>query len=499
VYDGLTYRSTDGGLTWPQLPASPVLTASQGANLGPDAVDAAGTLYGFVYGVGVYVSHDHGQTWTQAGSMVPGPVNGDYGSSPTALIAAGTAGTLYAIINQVATSGFVSKLSADGASLLYSTYLRGYASQDGFPLYLAEPGDFYDNAWLAGIALDPAGNMIVAGGTRSRDFPTVSPEQVANAGMADAFASKISADGSSLLYSTYLGGSNDDGALGVATDAQGNVIFTGQTWSRDFPVPGGVQPPAGAFGDMFVAKLSASPNAPTITTVVNGANFLQGIEAGSWVTIKGNNLANTNPGRTWRASDFTNGALPTTLDGVSVTIDGKPAYVEYISPAQINVVAPSDTAVGSVAVVVTNNGVPSGAAPVELQAYAPAFFQFGGTNYALASRLPDYALVADPGAVAGAVAAKPGDLIVLWGTGFGPTNAPGGQLVTGAPAAPNPTVTVGGIQVPVIDAVLTAGTAGLYQVTIQIPTTMPAGVAVVQATAGGVKSWAGALLFINPN
>ena len=395
------------------------------------------------------------------------------------------------------TSGFVSKLSADGSSLLYSTYLCGHASQVAFPTYRAEPGEFQDSAWISGIALDPSGNMVVAGGTRSVDLPLASPVQAANAGMSDAFASKLSADGSTLMYSTYLGGSGDDGALAAASDAQGNVIMAGQTWSRDFPVPGGVQPPAGQYGDMFVAKLA--PGAPIITAVVNGANFLLGIEAGSWVTIRGNNLANTNPGRTWRPDEVANGALPVSLDGVSVTIDGKPAFVYYISPTQINVQAPSDTAVGTVSVVVNNNGVVSGAAPAAMQSFAPAFFQFGGTSYAIASRLPDYALVADPGAVAGAVAARPGDLIVLWGTGFGATTplTPAGQVVTGAPAAPAPTVTVGGVQVPVIDTVLTAGTAGLYQVTIQIPSTVPAGVVVVQATTGGVQSWGGALLFIN--
>ena len=190
--------------------------------------------------------------------------------------------------------------------------------------------------------------------------------------------------------------------------------------------------------------------------------------------------------------------LPASLDGVSVTIDGKPGFVEYISPTQINVQAPSDAALGTVSVVVNNNGVVSGAAPAQMQSFAPAFFEYGGTYYALASRLPDYAAVADPGAVPGAVAARPGDLIVLWGTGFGATSpvTPAGQVVTGVPAAPTPTVTVGGVSVPVLNAVLTKGTAGLYQVTIQIPSTVPAGVVVVQATAGGVQSWGGALLFV---
>jgi uncharacterized protein (TIGR03437 family) len=484
LYDGLTYRSSDGGLTWPALPASPF---TGGANA--VAVDPSGILYGYGYPPGIFVSHDHGQTFAATGSP-------SVGVGVSALIPAGTAGTLYAIIAQVGTSGFVTKLSADGSSMIYSTYLRGHASQEATVQYLSERVEFETSNWIAGIGVDSAGKASVAGGTRSIDLPTVNPFQAANAGLADAFASTLSADGTQLTYSTYLGGSKDDGALAATVDARGNVILAGQTWSEDFPVSDGTNSAAGTYGDAFVARLSPG-SAPIITSVVNGANFLSGIEGGSWVTIRGSNMANTNPGRMWRADEIINGALPTSLDGVSVTIDGKPAFVEYISPTQINLQAPSDAAVGAVAVVVNNNDAISGAALAQLQAFAPAFFQFGGTNYALATRWPDNALVADPGAVAGAVPADPGDVIVLWATGFGPTTAPAGQVVTGAPAAPAPTVTVGGVQATVISTVLTPGTVGLYQVAVQIPGNAPAGVVVVQASTGGVQSWAGALLFIN--
>ena len=97
---------------------------------------------------------------------------------------------------------------------------------------------------------------MVAGATRSNDFPIANPAQASTAGRADAFAAVLSADGSRLTYSTYVGGSGDDAALAVAADPQGNVIVAGQTWSFDFPVPGGVLPPAGQLGDVFVAKLS---------------------------------------------------------------------------------------------------------------------------------------------------------------------------------------------------------------------------------------------------
>jgi uncharacterized protein (TIGR03437 family) len=150
-------------------------------------------------------------------------------------------------------------------------------------------------------------------------------------------------------------------------------------------------------------------------------------------------------------------------------------------------------------VVVTNNGLASAPANAQLQALAPAFFQYPGTSYVTASRLPDYAPVGDPAAVPGTVAAKPGDLVVLWGTGFGATNpsVPAGTAVSGAPVAVTaPTVMVGGVAAEVVSAVLTAGSAGLYQVTIRIPPSIPAGPAAVQASVGGVRTADGVTLFI---
>jgi uncharacterized protein (TIGR03437 family) len=233
--------------------------------------------------------------------------------------------------------------------------------------------------------------------------------------------------------------------------------------------------------------------------VLNGASYLPGIEAGSWVMIQGTNLANTTPGRTWRSDEIVNGNLPTSLDGVSVAIDGKPAFVYYISPTQINVQAPSDSVVGAVSVVVDNNGSTSAPATAQLQAVAPAFFMYPGTNYAVASRLPDYALVGDPSAIPGSVAAVPGDTVVLWGTGFGATNpaVEAGTTVSGAPAVVTaPTATVGGVAAVLMNTVLTAGSAGLYQVTIQVPATAATGAVAVQASAGGVQTQGGVLLYV---
>jgi uncharacterized protein (TIGR03437 family) len=494
VYVGLSARSVDAGVTWSPLGPSPV----SGSDTSAVTVDPIGTLYAAAYGKGMFVSHDRAQTWAAIGSPIPPSTYFGIANNVTAIVPAGASGTLYAIVQNTQTSGFVTKLSADGSSIAYSTLLRGHVSMAPLVTYAAEPGVFTTQNWIDAIALDPAGNVVVAGGTRSNDFPMMNPAQASSAGRADAFAAVISADGSHLTYSTYVGGSGDDGALGVAADSQGNVIVAGQTWSFDFPVPGGVKAPAGQLGDVFVTKL-APPAAPVIASVVDAASFQPGIEAGSWVAIRGTNLSATNPGRTWRTDEVINGNLPTSLDGVSVTINGKAAFVYYISPTQINVQAPSDDALGPVNVAVTNNGVAGAPATAQLQAVAPAFFQFPGTNYASASRLPDWAAVADPSAVPGTVAAKPGDLVVLWGTGFGATNptVPAGTTVSGAPPVVTaPSVTVGGVPAEVVSTVLTTGWAGLYQVTVRIPQAAPAGPVALQASLGGVRTADGVMIFV---
>lgn len=488
VYNGLGSRSSDAGVTWSVLPSSPVT----GGPVSGVTIDPNGTLYAFVYGSGVLRSRDRAETWTGAGSPVPAPIAPGLGLSVSNMVAVGSTGTLYAAINLIASSGFVSKLSPGGKTLEYSTYLRSHPGLDGHTSYLAEPDVFGLQTWISSLALDASGNLVVAGGVRGADLPTVNAAQPKNAGLADAFVSVIAADGQAVLYSTYYGGSQDDAALALAVGSNGEIVIAGDEWSRDFP--GGVPQPVG-YSEAFVTRLT--PSRPVITAVVDGASFRPAIVSGSWVTIRGTNLAGTV--RSWRTDEIVNGVLPTSLDGVGVAIDGKPAFVAYISATQINVQAPSDSVTGPVQVVVTNNGSVSSAATVQLQPFAPAFFQFAPTPYAVATRLPGYVPVGDPAEVPGAVAAQLGDVIVLWGTGFGPTNptTPAGLTVSRAPAAAStPVVTVGGVPAEVLNTVLTTGTAGLYQITIRIPPTAPAGKVVVQASVGGAASDAGTLLFI---
>jgi uncharacterized protein (TIGR03437 family) len=223
--------------------------------------------------------------------------------------------------------------------------------------------------------------------------------------------------------------------------------------------------------------------AGTITAVANAGSFQSGVASATWIAIVGSNLSTTT--YTWQASDFVNGMLPTSLQGVSVTIDGLPALVEYISPTQINVLAPDDASTGPVQVQVTTAQQASNSLTVQKAAFFPAFFTIGGGKYVAALHL-DYSLVGSAGLLPGVTSspAQPGEIIAIYATGFGPTNpaSPTAQLVaTPAPLANPVQVTIGGLAAPVSFAGLVS--PGTYQLNVTVPN-LPSGDAPVVATIG---------------
>lgn len=150
--------------------------------------------------------------------------------------------------------GFVTKLNATGSALLYSTYLGGSA---------------YDRA--ESIAVDGAGEAFVTGSTLSKNFPTASAFQNTNlAASGTAFVSKLNAAGSSLLYSTYLGGTAEDTANSIAIDSAGEAFVVGQTSSSNFPTLAPLQTNNAGGGDGFVTKLNATGSGLVYSTYLGG-------------------------------------------------------------------------------------------------------------------------------------------------------------------------------------------------------------------------------------
>jgi uncharacterized protein (TIGR03437 family) len=235
-------------------------------------------------------------------------------------------------------------------------------------------------------------------------------------------------------------------------------------------------------GNDSINIMVASPVA-AITGVTNAGSFQPGIAPATWVSIFGTSLSQTT--YTWQASDFVDGKLPTELQGVSVTIDGKPAYVEYISPTQINVLAPDDTTVGAVSVQVMSNEQQSNALNTQEQQFAPSFFTTGGGTIVAAVHT-------NGTIVSTSQPATPGEVLMLYGTGFGPTSpaSPTGQLVTTPAVLANSVqITIGGVNVPTAFAGLVE--SGLYQFNVTVPATLPSGNAAVVASIGGVQSQSG--------
>ena len=216
--------------------------------------------------------------------------------------------------------------------------------------------------------------------------------------------------------------------------------------------------------------------APHIDAVANAASFSPGASAGGWVAIVGDNLSPTT--RSWTDDDIAGGNLPVQLDGVAVTIGGKPAYVGYVSPRQINVLAPGGIIAGDTAVSVTSAPGHTSSVTSTMSEASPALFLWNG-KYAVAQHA-DYTAVGAPGPFADMVTtpARPGEAIVLYATGFGATAPPGavGEIVRLAAPLPSlPSVTVGGLPAVADYAGTTAGAAGLYQINVRVPDSAPDG------------------------
>jgi hypothetical protein len=156
---------------------------------------------------------------------------------------------------------FVTKINAAGSAIVFSMFLGGNSYE-----------------YATDVAVDSAHDIYVVGNTFSTDFPVLNAAQPTKGGGSssqhDAFVTKIAADGSALVYSTYLGGSQTDEASGIALDDLGNAYITGVTQSTlDFPTTNAYQPTyGGERGDAFVTKLNAAGNAFVYSTYLGGNN-----------------------------------------------------------------------------------------------------------------------------------------------------------------------------------------------------------------------------------
>jgi uncharacterized protein (TIGR03437 family) len=416
-------------------------------------------------------------------------------------------------IRKVTSDGNINTIAGDGD--------QGFVGDEG----PATAAAFYNPE---GIAVDAQGNIYIADGTNNR-------------------IRKITTDGiiHSIAGSSTTGGFAGDGGpatkallnhpRGVAVDGAGNVYFADSFNNRIRMItPGGIiytiagTGAAGYAGDggpailaqlkfptgvtvsganLYVVDsdnhavrlLTPSPTSPNISPGgVIGATAYGGsaiIAPGSWIEIYGSNLSTTT--RPWNTGDFNGFNAPTSLDGVSVTIGGQPAFVAYVSPNQVNVQVPSTVGAGPQQIVITNSTGSSGGYgvtvnPTQPGLLAPAQFVIGGKQY-VAAYFADGTSVLPPNSVSGVTSrqAKPGETIVLYGVGLGP--------VTPVTKAGTITHLLNSVQTPVqILFGQTAGTVtyqglapgyvGLYQINVVVPSVGSNDASPISISQGGVTS-----------
>ena len=263
--------------------------------------------------------------------------------------------------------------------------------------------------------------------------------------------------------------------LGTLDDTTGNPIAIPGLWSLNF----GSGSQSEDLGTLYItAGIGGGPNndpleshgllasiqaAPFFMTlgVQNGASFIAGpIAPNTWVSIKGNGLSTTTG--TWQVTGST---LPTEVSGVGVTVNGTAVPVSFVSNTQINFLVPASVSIGAAQIQTTNNGLTSAPVTVNVGLLAPAFFTLGANaasgNVYIAAEHVDGTLIGPAATIKTATPAEPGETIMLFATGFGPT------LASGQALAVPPAIAIDGIAANVTFAGQVG--PGLYQINVAVP------------------------------
>ena len=401
------------------------------------------------------------------------------------------------VINTVAGNGMCKNARLENASAVLSGACPGYLTlaQDGSVLFTDDYTDPFDG-FPSVRRVSPAGIITtIAGDTSSPQYDGdngpaslahfESPSGIAVDGAGNIFISdavdarirKIAPNG---IITTYAGTGrtgatgNDGPALqarinfptGLMTDAQGSLYY----YDRGSP--------------RAIRRISPSTvpiirsTSPVIPSFLGNTGFASNM----YVEIFGTGFTSL-PARLWAGSDFIGNQAPTKLDGTSVTVNGKAAFIYYLSPGQININTPDDTATGPVAVQVKTSTGTSNFVAVNRTRLSPALqttpqFNINGKQYVVAFT-PDFSsFIGRANMIAGAAfkAAKPGDSVIIYALGCGPTSPP---TQAGTVAGQNSLLTlayqvrIGGVPAVVTFGGLLGGTVGLYQFNVVIPNVAP--------------------------
>ena len=281
--------------------------------------------------------------------------------------------------------------------------------------------------------------------------------------------------------------------LGTLQDPSGNNIHLPGLWSLYVGNGGSggdsntVYFTAGPGGQKHGILGSIQPNPVLAATgVFNAAQATAGIAPNTFITLKGSYLAATK--RSIAAADISNNLIPTTVDGVQVTVNNSPAFITYISPVQINLVTGTDLPTsGTVNVTVTNNGLASTSVSVPAQPVAPGLFLIN--NYVAAQHANGSVVGPTTLVPNNSTPATAGETIVLYGTGFGvtsPAAVSGGVVSSPSPLVLTPAILFDNVAGQVQYAGLIA--TGVYQFNVVVPSGLPTGDVPVVASTGGYST-----------
>jgi uncharacterized protein (TIGR03437 family) len=436
------------------------------------ALDPQGNVYGFsLDGTSVFKYNFGSASYVSvAGNSNMSGDSGDGGPATSALfttisaIASDASGNIYVTDSGVCR---IRKFKVGGT--ITTVAGNGTCSMNGPPTYGKAATSVELNNPTTALAADGNGNIYFDDGNRI--------EQVNSSGILNHFAgidsgSAYVGDGGPAI-DAYFAGPNY-----LAVDSSNNLYLSSP------------------LNRILVISAPCVSNCPPLvpTPVIGGvssaATNKQTITPGDWVSIYGTNLATVTGGIL--PGDINGITLPTTLNSVSVTVDGLPATVSYTSSGQVNIEIPDDTTIGSVPVVLTNDGVSSAPFPIPMAATSASLFgYYSGTSFLAVAQHLDYSLVTStaPAAV--------GETIILYADGLGATNPPvtPGTLYSGAaPLVDTATISIGGVPGTVSFAGLIG--AGLYQLNIVVPqvaagnrpvvVTLTSGGATVDMTQSGV-------------
>ena len=352
------------------------------------------------------------------------------------------------------------------------------------------------------VTLDSAGDIYISGGGRVQEVDTSGIiRTVAGTGtLGDTGDGGL---GTSAEVKSVAGLAADNfGNLYIAensyrvrkVDASGIITTVAGNGTRGYTGDGGPAISAqfddpqdvvlDSAGNFYVSDSSANvvrkvnalvaSTAPVISLVSNAFGGSQTLAPNTWVQVKGVNLAPAGDTRIWAGGDFINSQLPTQLDGVSVTVNGRPAFIYYISPTQVNILTPPDPISGTIAVQLSNGGAQSNVVNNAAQPLSLAFFTFDATH--VTATHADGSLIGPTTLYPGfSTPAKPGETIVVYANGFGTTTVPivsGGMTQSGT-LTTTPIVGIGGLVANVTFAGLVA--VGEFQFNIVVPSSAPDG------------------------